>query len=168
MWVRYVLKEFCNFSLVTKNVKSRSKIALLSNERHFEIWFLKKKTITVFGSKLSKLHKKDPILHVTATFSLIQGETRTNSVPIPHPLKNKNPCLGCQIPLLYLLRDANFSPRNRCLGCFLRVHGWAWSPLLSFECPPPVSPGYYYFIHRIPRILLFYSLISLLGMLSRN
>ena len=30
--------------------------------------------------------KKDPILHVTTTFSLKQWETRTNSVPIPHPL----------------------------------------------------------------------------------
>ena len=30
--------------------------------------------------------KKDPILHVTTTFSLKQGETRTNSVPFPHPL----------------------------------------------------------------------------------
>ena len=36
--------------------------------------------------KLSERHKKDPILHVTTTFSLKQGETRTNSVPIPHPL----------------------------------------------------------------------------------
>ena len=48
--------------------------------------FQKKETITVFWSKLSKLHKKDPILHVTTTFSLKQGETRTNSVLIPHPL----------------------------------------------------------------------------------
>ena len=31
--------------------------------------FQKKKTITFFWSKLSKLHKKDPILHVRATFS---------------------------------------------------------------------------------------------------
>ena len=31
--------------------------------------------------------KKDPILHVATTFSLKQGETRTNSVPIPHPLR---------------------------------------------------------------------------------
>ena len=30
--------------------------------------------------------KKDQISHVTATFSLKQGETRTNSVPISHPL----------------------------------------------------------------------------------
>ena len=45
----------------------------------------KKETITFFWSKLSKLHKKDPILHVATTFSLKQGETRTNSVPIPPP-----------------------------------------------------------------------------------
>ena len=30
--------------------------------------------------------KKDPILHVTTTFSLKQGETRTSHGPIPHPL----------------------------------------------------------------------------------
>ena len=30
---------------------------------------------------------KDPILHVTTTFSLKQGETRTSSGTIPHPLK---------------------------------------------------------------------------------
>ena len=32
--------------------------------------------------------KKDPILHVATTFSLKQGKTKTNSVPIPHPLRN--------------------------------------------------------------------------------
>ena len=48
--------------------------------------FRKKKTITFFWSKLSKLHKKDPILHVRTTFSLKQGEARTSSGPIPHPL----------------------------------------------------------------------------------
>ena len=67
--------------------KSRSKIALFSNEHHFEIWFSKKKTITFFWSKLSKLHKKDPILHVTTTFSLKQEETRTSNGLIPHPLR---------------------------------------------------------------------------------
>ena len=35
--------------------------------------FQKKKTNTFFWSKLSKLHKKDPILHVTSTFSQKQG-----------------------------------------------------------------------------------------------
>ena len=37
-------------------------------------------------SKLAKLRKKDPILHVTTTFSLKQGETRTSSGPIRYPL----------------------------------------------------------------------------------
>ena len=46
----------------------------------------KKETITFFWSKLSKLHKKDPTLHVTTTFSLKQGETRTSSGPISPPL----------------------------------------------------------------------------------
>ena len=50
--------------------------------------FQKKETNAFFWSKLSKLHKKDSILHVTTTFSLKQGETKTNSVPIPHPLNS--------------------------------------------------------------------------------
>ena len=33
--------------------------------------------------------------------------------------KRKNTCLGCQIPLLYLFRGTNCSPRNMCVGCFL-------------------------------------------------
>ena len=32
--------------------------------------FQKRKQLRFFGSKLSKLHKKDPILHVTTTYSL--------------------------------------------------------------------------------------------------
>ena len=51
---------FATFPWWLENVKSRSKIALFSNERHFEIWFPKKRTITFFWSKLSKLHKKRP------------------------------------------------------------------------------------------------------------
>ena len=39
---------------------------------------------------LSKLPKKDPILHVVTTFSLKQGETRTSHGPIPHPLRTLN------------------------------------------------------------------------------
>ena len=35
----------------------------------------------------TKKLKNDPILHVTTTFSLKQGETRTSSGPIPPPLK---------------------------------------------------------------------------------
>ena len=48
--------------------------------------FQKRKQLRFFWSKFSKLHKKDPILHAATIFSLKQGETRTNSVPIPHPL----------------------------------------------------------------------------------
>ena len=80
---------FITFPWCLKNVKIRSKIALFSNERHFEIWFPKLKTVTFFWSKLSKLHKKDPILHVATTFSLKQGETRTSHGPIPPPLSIK-------------------------------------------------------------------------------
>ena len=88
MYVSEICTEriFVTFPWWLKNVKSRSKIAHFSNERHFEIWFPKKRTITFFWSKLSKLHKKDPILHVTTTFSLKQGETKTSHGPIPHPL----------------------------------------------------------------------------------
>ena len=77
---------FVTFPWWLENVKSRSKIALFSNELHFEIWFPKKQTITFFWGKLSKLYKKDPILHVATIFSLKQGETRTSHGPIPHPL----------------------------------------------------------------------------------
>ena len=68
--------------------KVGQKIALFSNESHFEIWFSKKKTTTYFWSELSKLHKKKQILHVATTFSLKQGETRTSHGPIPHPLNH--------------------------------------------------------------------------------
>ena len=89
MYVSEVCDEgiFVTFPWWLKNVESRSKIALSSNERHFEIWFPKKRTITFFWSKLSKLHKKDPIFDVATTFSLKQGETRTSHGPIPHPLR---------------------------------------------------------------------------------
>ena len=49
-------------------------------------WNSNKKTTTFFRSKLSKLHKKDPILHVTTTFYLEEGETNTYGGPIPLPL----------------------------------------------------------------------------------
>ena len=72
MYVGKICAEgiFVSFPLCLKNVKSRSKITLFSNQHHFEIWFPKKKTITFFRRKLSKQHKKDTILPVTITFSL--------------------------------------------------------------------------------------------------
>ena len=38
-------------------------------------------------SEINYQNYKKKKMHVTTTFSLKQGETRTNSVPIPHPLK---------------------------------------------------------------------------------
>ena len=52
----------------------------------FNFDFQKREQLRFFWSQLSKLHKKDPILHVTTTFSLKQGETRTSHGPILHPL----------------------------------------------------------------------------------
>ena len=54
--------------------------------------FQKKKIITFFKRRLTKIHQKDTILHVPITFSLIQGQTRTSSAPIWVPLTRK--CLS--------------------------------------------------------------------------
>ena len=48
--------------------------------------FQKKKQLRFPEVNYLNYTKKDPILHVTTTFSLKQEETRTNSVPFPHPL----------------------------------------------------------------------------------
>ena len=47
--------------------------------------FQKKRTITFFWSKLSKLHKKDPILHVAITFSLNKGKQEQAMDPFHTP-----------------------------------------------------------------------------------
>ena len=76
--------------------------------------------------------KKDPILHVTTTFSLKHGETRTSSGPIPHPLMrflkrvtsfeahrsimSKKASLGCSLLILLMV---------------LLIYSWPWS-LYSF------------------------------------
>ena len=92
MYVSEICAEgiFVTFPRWLNNVKSRSKIALFSNERHFEIWFPKKRTITFFWSKLSKLHKKRPNF---ACGNCIFPKTRGNkSKPWTHstPLKYYN------------------------------------------------------------------------------
>ena len=112
MYVSEVRAEgiFVTFPWWLKNTKSGSKIALFSNERHFEIGFSKKKTITFFWSKLSKQLTKDPILHVTIAFSLKQGETRTNSVHIPHRFRGyctsdlKSACFVCYLKIINTFR----------------------------------------------------------------
>ena len=94
-WAKYMyVSEICaegifvTFPWWLKNVKSMSKIALFSNEHHFEIWFPKKKTITFFWSKLYKLPKNYPNFVCDNYIFPKTRETRTNSVPIPQPLKH--------------------------------------------------------------------------------
>ena len=99
---------FVTFPWWVENMKNRSKIALLSNECHFEIWFLKQKTITFFWSKLSKLLKKDPILHMATTFFLKQGEIRTSHEPIPHPLS----IINVPVMMSYLVYTVYGSPNQ--------------------------------------------------------
>ena len=80
-------RNFCNFSLVTKKCEKWVKNSPFFKWAPFWNLISKKDTITFSWSKLSKLQKKDPILHVATTFSLKQGETRTSHGPIPHPLR---------------------------------------------------------------------------------
>ena len=91
-------------------MKSRSKIAFFSNEPNFEIWFPKKKTITFFRRKLSNLHKINTLLYVTITFSLKQGQTRTNSGSIWVPLRF---WFHCYVKVnLLLLKKCDFGVNN--------------------------------------------------------
>ena len=87
MYVSEICAEgfFVIFPWLLENVKSRSKIALFQMSAILKFDFQKRKQLRF--SEVNNLdYKKDPILHVTTTFSLKQGGTRTNSVPIPHPL----------------------------------------------------------------------------------
>ena len=52
--------------------------------------FQKRKQLCFSEVKYLNYTKKDLILYVTTTFSLKQGETRTSSGPIPHPLRCRN------------------------------------------------------------------------------
>ena len=99
MYVGHYMSERCvegifvTFPWWLINVKSGSKIglALFSNEHHFEIWFSKKKTITFFWSKLSKLHKKRPNFACDNYIFPYQNKQCTHSKPLKGaicPFKN--------------------------------------------------------------------------------
>ena len=148
MYVSEICAEgiFVTFPWWLKNVKSRSKIAPFSNEHHFEIWFPKKRTITFFWSKLFKLHKKDPILHVATTFSLKQGETRTSHGPIPHPLKLQS-CptsllfwriyIGCQLLIVFKsFNDLGIQEYITCLFTSYNPPRMLHSKNMSLLCEP--------------------------------
>ena len=49
--------------------------------------FQKRKELRFSEVNYLNCTKNDPILQMTTTFSLKQGETKTSSGPIPHPLK---------------------------------------------------------------------------------
>ena len=74
-------RNFCVFSLVTQNVKSRPIGSILKCD------FQKKKQLHFSeGNYLNFVPKKDIVLHVTFPSFLKQGLTRTNSGPIWVPL----------------------------------------------------------------------------------
>ena len=133
MYVSEICAEgnFVSFPWWLNNVKSRSKIALFSNERHFEIWFPKKENNYVFSEvNISKLHKTYPILHVATTFSLKQGETRTSHGPFPHPLRrliSGHYGAGGEVAerskALYIWISAVGNFRLRCVGSSLHWSG---------------------------------------------
>ena len=68
-------------------MKSRSKIALFFQmSAILKLDFQKRKQLRFSEVNYLSYTKKDPILHVTTTVTLKQGETRASSGPIPHPL----------------------------------------------------------------------------------
>ena len=75
--------------------------------------FQKREQFRFSEKKLSKLHKKDPILHVATIFSLKQGETRTSHGPIPHPLMSKvRPIFETLVQRLNMSKNYIFSSQN--------------------------------------------------------
>ena len=127
-------RNFRNFPLATKNVKSRSEIALFSNERHSEIWFPKKRTITFFWSKLSKLHKKDPILHMTTTEDL-RGNPKPQDRTGPKPVRGRGTFLRI---FLGRVGSGNFISSRSGSGNF--ISGWSESGYFLPGCET-FSPG---------------------------
>ena len=64
--------------------------------------FQKKRTIKFFRSKLSKLHKKDPILHVATTFSLKQGGNKNK------PWTHSTPLNDMEIDFLFFFCETHY------------------------------------------------------------
>ena len=91
-------------------------------------------------SKLSKLHKNDPILHATTTFFLKQGGTRASSGPIPHPLNLSN---------LY-------SIWSKCFFFFFFTHLIYLGSQLGAFCPYAIVYCYLEFkLHYLKNLKLF-------------
>ena len=102
MWVWYVLKEYCNFTMVTLRMWK-----LVKNSPFFKwvpFWNLisKKKTITVFWSILSKVHKKTQFCMWQLHFLWNKGKQEQAVDPFATPLLWKpNPLHGSTIKWLW-------------------------------------------------------------------
>ena len=93
-------RNFVTFPWWLKNVKSRSKIALFSNERHFEIWFQKKKTLT-FSEENYLNYTKRPDFECG---NYIFPKTRGN--------KNKPWTHSTLVNLLYVVVECRWQVKN--------------------------------------------------------
>ena len=103
-WAKYMYvcewdmcwRNLCNFSLVIKKCEKWVKNSLFFFKwaPFWNLIFKKKKEKKRKQLRISEVNhlnythtkKKKTILHVINTFSLKQGQTRTSSGPIPHPL----------------------------------------------------------------------------------
>ena len=124
MYVSEICAEgiFVTFPWWLKNVKSRSKIALFSNERHFEIWFPKKKTIRFFEVNYLNYTKKTQFCMWQPHYPQNKGETRTSHGPIPHPLMftmSNVPCTTHNISDMHCSKLATTIKKDFYFGRFL-------------------------------------------------
>ena len=100
-WAKYMYvcewdmcwRNFCNFSLVTKTCEKYDKNSpFLQMSAILKYDFQNRKQLLF--SELNYLnYTKNQILHVTATFSLKQGETRTSSGPPVKSAQESKTCL---------------------------------------------------------------------------
>ena len=79
-------RNFCNFPWWLKMWKVGQNSPFFKWAPFWNLVSKKRKQLHFSEINYLNYTKKDPILHVTTTFSLKQGETRTSSGPIPHLL----------------------------------------------------------------------------------
>ena len=159
---------FVTFPWWLKNVKSRStEIApfFFKWAPFFKFDFQKRKQLRLSDVNYLNYTKKDPNLPVTTTFSLKQGETRTNGVPISHQWRSKDvwgpwttdspgplPILHNLIPLtppphtplLRLCTRLSLSYDFRGLTFSSEGGSQIYKKLVSLNCDPPIRQQKFY------------------------
>ena len=80
--------------------------------------FQKRKQLRFSEVNYLNYTKKKTILHVATTFSLKQGETRANSVPIPHSLNTPKQQKHASHSIKSILNktNSNFWPKSKTLN----------------------------------------------------